>query len=168
MTASRQPAGIPTGGQFAPSAQPRAQLTLVVDPPAFEDDWSRRRQVLDVADELADDSRRNAAVARARELMPDLGQADFDAHVAAITEASKAVRLFEDNEDAAYELPKDSPLWGDVDLDAYAGFDEDGGLGYDFGEATKALATHWGDTHFARAKAAFQANDAARETLAAR
>lgn len=169
MTASRQPAGIPTGGQFAPSAQPRAQLTLVADAPPLttapaEDDWTRMRRVLDVADELGDGTGYDAAVARARELMPDLDQADFDTHVAAMTEAAKAVRLFEDDEDAAYGLDKDSPLWGDIDLDTYAGFDDDGCSGYDFGEATRALATHWGDTQFARAKAAFQANDAARAT----
>ena len=169
MTASRQPAGTPTGGQFAPSAQPRAQLTLVTDPVdatpgavgTETDAATRLSRMFDVADALSEQADHEQAVAQARDLLPHLDQTSFEAHVAAISEAAQAARRFEDDEDAAYQLPAGSPLWGEVDLDDYAGSDDDGGLGYDFGEATRALAAHWDATRFARVQAACRADDAA-------
>lgn len=170
---NRQPAGQPTGGQFATTARAETGVQLSADDHAK----ALERQVEDLAERAfppLGESNEEYAIGRveaqreARKLLPALSDDDFfNHHWFGIESAAMQAQRFdadEDGEEADGASPADTL---DVDLHDFVGINEadrpgeSDYVGYDFPAYAAAIAEAWRTELRVRVRAAVAANTAA-------
>jgi len=172
MTSARVEAGTPNGGQFTTTGRDEADVDL---PAAHE-----RREVLSgLADDLfyaehpPTSAELNAAKIEAREVLGDLGDAEFEHRWSRVIDAARNHAAFAD-EKRGFELVSAGALTEDdscgVELEDFTEINAavapglPGHLGYDLRGYADAIATAWGMARYIRVVDAVDADDLAAAT----